>query len=132
MRIRDDVFSQFLRFGVVGVLGFIVNAGLVEALARDGRPFLAQMLAFPVAATVTWWLNRRYTFGASGRAMHHEWLHYVFANLLGWAVNNGVYVALVLCLPLAYKHPSIAVAAGSVAGMFLNFGASKLLVFRRS
>lgn len=123
---------QFLRFGVVGVIGFVVNAGLVEWLARDVGPIWAQCLAFPVAVTVTWWLNRRYTFGASGRAIHHEWLRFVLANSLGWLANNGTYFWLVLNVGWAFDRPSLAVAAGSLAGMFLNFGASRWIVFKRA
>ena len=121
--------GQILRFGVVGMIGFVVNASLVEALAHATGPLLAQALAFPVAASATWWLNRTYTFGASNQQPHHEWLRYMLANSVGWLVNNAVFIAVVLTVPVAYAHPSIAVAVGSVAGMFFNFVASKKLVF---
>jgi len=122
--------KQFSRFASVGVLGFLVNAAVVESLSPRFGPFWAQCLAFPTAATVTWWLNRRFTFGASQRTLHQEWLHYVFANSFGWLANNGVYLYLVLHLAVAYQHPVIAVAAGSLAGMLLNFVASRWIVFR--
>jgi putative flippase GtrA len=125
------MLRQFFRFFLVGTAGFVVNAGIVEVLAHSTSPVIAQMLAFPVAVTVTWWLNRRYTFGASRHAIHHEWLRYVFGNLFGWIANNGVYFLLVLHSAMAYRHPSIAVAAGSIAGMFLNFSMSRWLVFQR-
>jgi putative flippase GtrA len=129
---KAGLASQLLRFGAVGVVGFVVNAALVELSAPTAGPLWAQLLAFPVAASVTWWLNRRYTFGASGRTMLQEWLRYVVANLLGWAANNGTYVWLVWHFPLAYQHPSIAVAAGSIAGMCFNFVVSKRVVFSQS
>lgn len=122
--------AQIVRFGMVGVVGFVVNAGLVEALAPFIGPLWAQAIAFPVAATATWWLNRRYTFAASRYHWRGEWARYVGANILGWIANNGVYLLLVLNFALAYRHASIAVAAGSVAGMAFNFVASKWLVFR--
>jgi putative flippase GtrA len=127
---QKSVLNQFVRFGVVGTVGFVVNASMVELLNHKCGPLLAQTLAFPVAATVTWWLNRRYTFGASRYAIHHEWLRYIFANLLGWVVNNGLYVWMVLHFPFAFQHPSIAVAVGSIAAMFVNFSVSRLIVFR--
>ncbi len=122
--------QQFLRFAVVGTVGFVVNAVLVEWLATYIGPLWAQGLAFPVAVTVTWSLNRRYTFGASDHGMAHEWLRYVLANSLGWIANNGVYFWMVFDVALAYRHPALAVAAGSIAGMFFNFWASKRVVFR--
>ena len=121
--------AQIWRFGLVGIIGFIVNAGLVEALVKNTGPLWAQTIAFPAAATVTWSLNRRYTFGASRLAPHYEWLRYVLANSVGWAVNNGAYLAIIISSPDVYNHPAIAVAVGSLAGMLFNFTASKNVVF---
>ena len=121
---------QILRFGLVGIVGFIVNAGMVEWLSVSIGPLWAQLFSFPCAATVTWWLNRRYTFGASRHVWHREWMRYVTANALGWAANNGMYLTLILKFSLAFHHPALAVAAGSLADMILNFGISKWVVFR--
>lgn len=125
-RLRDEM----LRFGLVGVVGFVVNAGLVEAFAAFIGPAWAQAIAFPAAVTTTWWLNRRYTFAASRYHWRHEWLRYAGANMLGWIANNGVYFLLILNVAFIWRHASIAVAAGSLAGMVFNFAASKWLVFR--
>ncbi|MBD9359375.1 bifunctional glycosyltransferase family 2/GtrA family protein [Methylomonas fluvii] len=129
---NDDLLGQMWRFGLVGIVGYMVNAGLVESLVLNMGPLRAQMLAFPAAVTVTWWLNRRFTFGASRHAIHHEWLRYVLANMLGWSANNGAYLWMIFSVPLAYQHPALAVAVGSLAGMVLNFSASRLLVFKKT
>lgn len=126
---NDDLLQQIWRFGLVGIIGYIVNAGLVESLVLDMGPIWAQALAFPAAVSVTWWLNRRFTFGASQYRIHHEWLRYVLANMLGWGANNGAYFWVVFSVPIAYQHPAIAVAVGSLAGMILNFSSSRLIVF---
>ena len=121
---------QFLRFGAVGVAGFAVNAGLVALLSGAFGPERAQLVAFPVAVTTTWSLNRRYTFHPRLEPLLLEWLRYILANALGWAVNNGLYFTLILWLPLFHRQPVLAVAAGSLAGMMLNFATSKWIVFR--
>ncbi len=126
------LWRQIWRFGLVGVVGYIVNAGLVEVFVSDVGPVKAQILAFPAAVTVTWWLNRRFTFAASPHSPHHEWLRYVLANMLGWGANNGCYLWMVFSIPLAYQHPAIAVAVGSLAGMVLNFSTSRLIVFKQA
>lgn len=128
---NDDLLRQIWRFGLVGIVGYIVNAGLVESLVLKMGPIHAQMLAFPAAVSVTWWLNRRFTFGASHHRLHHEWLRYVLANMLGWAANNGAYLWMIFSVPLTYRHPALAVAVGSLAGMVLNFSASRLIVFKK-
>lgn len=118
--------AQFLRFALVGFVGFIVNGGIVFVLAPHTGPLFAQLAAFPAAATATWLLNRRYTFGASPRPLWQEWGRYIAANGVGWLANNGVYVLAVELFPAVHGHPVFAVAAGSVAGALLNFGGSKL------
>jgi putative flippase GtrA len=110
---NNSLLQQIGRFALVGVMGYIVNASIVEALAPSMGPIWAQALAFPAAVTVTWWLNRRYTFGVSHHAVHHEWLRYTLANTLGWLANNGAYLWMVFSIPLAYKHPG---RGGGLAG----------------
>lgn len=127
---QSQLLGQMFRFAIVGGITFVINAIVVELLVHAWGPFYAQCLAFPLVATMAWYLNRRYTFGASNRPIVHEWFRYIFANLLGWAANNGVYVLFVLHLPIAYQHPSIAVAAGSLTGMVFNFAMSRAAVFR--
>ncbi|WP_051554065.1 GtrA family protein [Desulfobulbus elongatus] len=126
------LLRQLGRFSLVGVAGFVVNAGLVEILVGFVGPVWAQGIAFPAAATATWWMNRRYTFGASNLAVHREWLRYVLANSLGWLLNNGTYLLLVFIFPAAAVHPALAVAGGSLAGLSANFVLSRRMVFRKT
>lgn len=129
---RRALLGQIIRFGIIGTIGFVLNALMVEMLAPLCGPLYAQLIAFPVVATAMWYLNRRYTFGASSRPIVQEWLSYILANTLGWVANNGLYVLLVLHWALAFRHPSIAVAAGSLAGMIFNFVMSRAAVFKTS
>ena len=109
-----------------------VNAGIVEALAHTLGPGWAQPMAFPVAASVTWWLNRRYTFGASQSLWQLELMRYIASNVMGWMANNGAYFLMILFNPFAYHHPAFAVAVGSLAGMVFNFKFSRRFVFGQS
>ena len=124
------LFNQVLSFGAVGLVGFVANAGLVALLSGAIGPERAQLLAFPVAVTTTWSLNRRYTFRARGGGLLREWLRYILANALGWAANNGLFFVLIMSMPFVHRQPVLAVAAGSVAGMVFNFTTSKRFVFR--
>ncbi|WP_051149788.1 GtrA family protein [Methylohalobius crimeensis] len=123
------IVRQFLRFAWVGVLGFGVNGGGVAWLSPHIGPLWAQAVGFPLAATFTWWLNRHFTFGPSERSLRREWAYYVSANGIGWLANNGSYVLLVTQSALFHRYPVLAVAVGSVAGMFFNFGLSRYFVF---
>ena len=46
------------------------------------------------------------------------------------ALIIGVYEALIYLVPFCAAYPFLATAAGTGAGMFVNFGLSRRLVFR--
>jgi putative flippase GtrA len=125
---------RLLRFGVVGAVAFAVDAGcLWIALHRLGFGlYSGRAMSFIVATTVAWYLNRQFTFrdrGHGGRS-HRQWLRYVLASLVGAAANVGSYSLLVAALPAFADNPTLAVAAGSLAGMLVNFSSYSLFVFR--
>ncbi len=141
MRVR----RQFARFVVVGGVGFVVDAGVLLAAVRlaGADPLAGRAVSFLAAATATWLLNRAFTFAApvgepgrqpaASRSLAREWLAYVSLMLGGFAVNYGTYW---LSLRLAPPPPSNllltgAVAAGSVAGLVVNFATSRWLLYAR-
>ncbi len=128
---RIAILVQFLMFGTVGTLGFLVDTAVVYALRHSLGLYGAGMASYSVAATVTWVLNRIWTFRGqgSGRA-HHQWARFLAVNLGGFVLNRGTYAALVTFVPLCAAQPVYAVAAGAIAGMFLNFCLSRSMVFR--
>lgn len=125
-----QLLRQLLRFGIVGVAGFLVNAVLVESLAVVIGPALAQVVAFPVAVTCTWLMNRQFTFSSTEPATFAEWRRYVAANSVGMIANNGCYFLLVLLSQTAHDRPILAVAVGSIAGLFFNFVTTRKYVFK--
>jgi putative flippase GtrA len=127
------VSARFVRFCVAGTGGFVVDAGLLQALVdlAGADPFIARVGSFLAAATFTWWVNRHYTFGVGHAPTRGEWLRYVTAMTLGAAVNYAVFAATLLAAPLAMRQPWLGVAAGSAAGLAVNYGASRRYVFRR-
>jgi putative flippase GtrA len=125
---------ELVLFGLVGVLGFLVDAGIVQALVRRGgaNPYGARIVSFLAAAATTWFFNRRYTFAGKRRygSRRGELARYVFAMVGGFALNYGAYAACVWAFALVREWPAIGVAAGSLAGAALNFASSKYWIFR--
>lgn len=123
---------QLLRFSIVGGMGFLVDAGIVQTLVTvlAWHPIAARIVSFLAAATTTWLLNRRFTFKTTQAAVHREWLIYLTCMLAGGAVNWLVYLAVLQQFPATLTLPWIGVAAGSMAGLGINFLLAKLLVFR--
>lgn len=125
--------TRLLRFGVAGVIGFVVDAGVLMVLiATFGiGPYLARVPSFLAAATATWLVNRYWTFADRRNAARGaEWGRYVLAMLGGGAVNYAVYATLVATVDTVRIWPVLGVAAGSLAGMVVNFASSNWWIFR--
>lgn len=130
---RAALLQQFLRFGVVGVIGFVVDTAVLYAgLALGAGLYLGRAVSYVAAATTTWALNRAWTFRGrgAGAPVHRQWLLFVVVNLGGFVLNYGTYALLVTFVPTVAAHPVLGVAAGAIAGMFANFALSRQIVFR--
>lgn len=129
---RARTALQFLKFGVVGTIGFVVDTAVLYAgLALGLGLYGGRAVSYLAAATTTWALNRAWTFrGAGGGPVLRQWAIFVAVNLIGFACNYGTYAALVWSVPLVAAHPVLGVAAGSLAGMVGNFVLSRRFVFR--
>jgi len=131
MRLLDPaLIRQFLRFGTVGGIGFVIDTAVVYALRGALGLYGAGMVSYLVAASCNWALNRVWTFRGLGEGpAHRQWARFMAANLVGFVLNRGTYAILVTWVPLCARQPVFAVAAGSVAGMFVNFALSRRVVF---
>jgi putative flippase GtrA len=130
--------SRFLRFGVVGAGGFVVDTGVLSLLHYGLRldPYTSRVISILCAMTFTWWGNRQLTFAEhaarGGRAIVVEWLKFVAANAVGAVVNYGVYSTLVAIAPWPLNNPIVATGVGVIAGLVFNFTLAKRFVFRAS
>jgi len=126
--------SQFLRFALVGVAGFIVDAGTlyVAMTFLETGHYLGRVISYLTAATATWALNRRYTFAdRRDSQLLREWLKFLAANAVGGVVNYATYAALVGNSDMVATWPVLGVGAGSIAGLAVNFTLSRRLVFSK-
>ena len=121
--------NQMLRFGMVGAVGFLVDAGTLYAYLHlaPGHFYSGRVVSYVVAASVNWLLNASFTFGRVGG--FGQWGRFLLFNLGGGAVNYGLYAALVATVPLVAEQPILAVAAGAIAGFGVNFLVSRKFVF---
>jgi putative flippase GtrA len=129
--VRAVLLMEFLKFGVVGTVGFIVDVSTVYATRSFLGLYGAGVAAYLVAATGNWVLNRLWTFrGRGGQPAYRQWAMFLVANLAGFVLNRGTYALLVTFVALCAAQPVWAVAAGSIAGLGANFFLSRRLVFR--
>jgi len=136
-RIRNLVTSPYLRFGLVGACGFLVDEAILTLLhyGIGIDRYSSRAVSIFCAATFTWWGNRNLTFaehattGGLG-ALAHEWLKFMLANGIGALLNYLTYTLLVSFAPFPLSNPLVATAGGVAVGLVFNFTLSKRFVFR--
>ena len=127
---RNALDHSFIRFGIVGSLGFCWDTGTVYALKGIAGIYIAGACGFLVAATANWALNRLWTFRHLDHiAAHHQLLRFLMANFIGFIFNRGVFFTLVSISPLCRSQPVLAIVAGTAAGLSFNYFLSKKFVF---
>jgi len=128
---RTGISESFIRFGIVGALGFVWDTSTVYLTRGLIGLYAAGALSYFVAATANWALNRAWTFRASpSQAAHRQWAAFLAANTLGFALNRGCFYILISTSPFCFAHPVLPIIAGSFCGMFVNYLLSKRFVFR--
>jgi putative flippase GtrA len=122
----------FLRFGMVGALGFVVDAGLMQALVSlaGWGPVPARAVSIPIAVFATWLLNHSVTFRGHDAPPLRSLARYFAVSAAGAAVNFAVYTVLVLASVAMAATPLIPLAIASIIALIVNFFGSKHFAFR--
>jgi putative flippase GtrA len=124
--------TRALRFGLTGIIGFIVDAGTLALLLKAGLldPFSARLVAITVALLTTWMINRSYTFAPSGRSLYEEIARYGMVGFTGSALNYAIYAAILLIAPQVWPVAAV-VCASAIVTVFSWLGYSKFVFQNR-
>lgn len=131
------MLRQFIKFGLVGTLGFFADSFTLYCFMNflGLNLYNGRVASYLIAATTTWALNRAFTFSDLkhiGGNKKKQWSKFLLVNLVGGFVNYGVYALLVSVYTLFASYPVLAIALGSIAGLFFNFFLSRKIVFGKS
>ena len=126
--------GRLISFGVIGGIGFAVDAGILQTLFVFGiKPLLARCVSFPVAVTTTWLLNNYYTFGDRPQtAAKSRYALYVAGQVMGALINVGVFMLTIRNWPMLSDKPVIPLIVGSALALVFNYTWANVLVFRLS
>ncbi|HEY6094253.1 MAG TPA: GtrA family protein [Gallionellaceae bacterium] len=118
---------MFLRFLLIGGLGFVIDASLTYLLVRQGiPPWVARVPAIVLAMTFTWLANRYFTYRVKATRSASEALRYAIAAITMAMVNYLIYLILVQNgLP-----PVMAVTLATACQTAISFYLYKHLVFK--
>lgn len=125
--------AQFSRFAAVGTVGFFVDGiVLVLLIAMDWSLFSARIGSFSCAVSVTWYLNRTWTFnkiGVDKIRFVKQYGYYLTSQIIGISINIGTFFLVIYWFPTARSQPLIALAMGSAVAMGFNYILAKKFVY---
>ena len=116
----------------MGVVGFLVDAGVLLALLKTLGPYWGRLISFSTAVLVTWALNRSITFSTTKKyyGRLREFSRYFLAMIGGGTTNYVLYAILVFSVSPVQSWPILGVAAGSIVGLAVNFTLARWWVFK--
>ena len=88
---------QLIFFGIAGCLGFVIEAitiySALNYLHLD--PYTPRLISYPVACSVTWYINRRFGFRVTQKPTLAEFFRFIKSNMLSQLVNLILYFSLI-------------------------------------
>jgi putative flippase GtrA len=120
------LIDEIVRFGVAGALAYVIDVGLFNVLVLStlaGEPLVAKAISTAVSVSISYVLNRRWTFAhRGGSTTRREFVTFVFLSLVGLAITLG-------CLAFSeYVLHARSLLARNVAGNVV--GVALAMVFR--
>ena len=123
---------QFVKFGIVGASGFLVNLVAFTVLQRivpnHAHPLeynVIYSLAFMAGGVSNYYFNRVWTFRSSGHAVR-EGMQFLTVSAIALVV--GLLVSALVSPWLGHGHKTWFL--GTVAGIFVNFFLNKYWTFK--
>ncbi len=125
---------QFVKFGIVGASGFLVNLVLFTLLQRivpnhsaPGPYYAIYSISFLGGGVSNYFLNRVWTFRSTGHA-GREGVQFLSVSVLALIV--GLVVSALISPSLGHGHRTWFVA--TCAGIVVNFFVNKYWTFRHA
>lgn len=126
------LIAQLARFGVVGLLGFVIDVGVfnllratvLEPSAIHEGPFIAKVISTCLAIAVNYVGNRYWTFGATKREqVMREGVEFVVVSL------GGMLITLACFWISHYALGFTSVLADNIAGNVIGLGLGTIFRF---
>ena len=96
--------------------------------AAGANLYAARLASFAVAVTVTWALNRSWTFGQRGPAgARRSYVSYAVVQVTGALTNFLVYAVVLRLLAPTPANAVLALACGAGFGLVVNFTGARLV-----
>ena len=124
-----ELFIKFIKFGIVGVSGVVVDFGVTWLLKEQLRlnKYIANSAGFTFAVLSNYVLNRIWTFHSADPNVGAQFAKFTIVALIGLGMNNAIIFLLTERKGVKF-YPAKLIATGVV--MLWNFGANYMFTFK--
>lgn len=130
-KIKDLHKIDFVRFCIVGTLGFIINLGLLTLLYKvlDIHVFVAQLISSEVALFSNFVLHHNWTYKdhETNKSIKNLLIQF---HMSSWTAIVGSAAIVAGGVHLAHMNYGLALVIASAVGLLWNFGWTKFVIWR--
>jgi len=117
--------KQFIFFGIIGTVGFIVDASVLLYLVHieNFSIIFSRIISFIIAVFATWILNRYFTFSnkTKDNSKSKEYIEYLSIQTIGAGLNFLIFIGLIYLFEPLKDILIIPLAIASIIAMFFNY-----------
>ena len=129
-RIKNLHKIDFVRFCIVGTLGFIINFGLLTLLFKvlNLHIFIAQLVSSEIALFNNFVLHHNWTYkDRSSKSIKRLLIQF---HASSWSAILGSSAIVAVSVRVFHLHYFVALVIASAAGLLWNFGWTKFVIWR--
>lgn len=95
-------FNQFIKYGLVGIVGTIIHTGTLVVLVEycNMSPYLASIMGFTLSLIISYFINLKWTFNNNNNLS--TFLKYITVSLSGLCLNMLIMYIFVDLLSVWY------------------------------
>ncbi len=129
LQTNPRLVKQFLKFAVVGTIGFGVDFGILITLLNffHVNVYVANTVSFTTAVLSNYLWNSLWTFGDLPKRHGRQLVQFFVVSIIGLLINQTI---LYFFYDLVGLHVLVAKAIATIVVLFWNFAANKLWTFR--
>jgi putative flippase GtrA len=129
-QIREFII-KILRFGIVGVVGMIIDFGTTYVAKEifKAQRYVASALGFIIAATCNYLLNRYWTFTSNNPDIATEYTQFIVVSVIGLGINTAILYVLHHNRKMNFY---VAKLLATAVTLIWNFAANYLYTFAKA
>ena len=119
------LIKQLFKFGIVGIIAFIIDYGLFAILTTLNMHYLlAQIISFTVSLIFNYWASIKWVFDAKKQTLK-EIIIFIILSIIGLGINE---ILLYIGVDKFGYHELIVKLIATIIVMIYNFITRKLII----